>query len=262
MSVLTVELDGILHLTLNKPEKHNAFDPEMIELLTESFLEAQDNPHIRCIVLRGEGPSFCSGADLSWMKSMKDFSLEENKADSLKLYKMFEAAYNCTHPIVGVFHGNIFGGAIGLAAICDVGVAHESAKFCFSEVRLGLAPAVISPFILKKMNRANANELMITGKMFKAKEALASGLVQYVESDSDFENKIKKIISKIGELGPEAVRATKKLIRMQDPLVDSVRDAAVSTISERRVSDEGQEGLKAFFDKADASWKRELNYES
>ncbi len=232
MSVLTVQLDGILHLTLNKPEKHNAFDPEMIELLTESFLEAQDNPHIRCIVLRGEGPSFCSGADLGWMKSMKDFSLEENKADSLKLYKMFEAAYNCTHPIIGVFHGNIFGGAIGLAAICDVGILHEKSKLCFSEVRLGLAPAVISPFILQKMNKARASELMITGKTFGADEALSTELVQYKEADETIEARVSKTVRRIGSLGPLAVRSTKELIRKQNPLCEKTRDLVVATIAE------------------------------
>ena len=253
-TILTVEQDSVLYVSLNRPELHNAFNPEMIAALTDVFTSIGEP--IRALILRGEGPSFSAGADLNWMESMIDYKLKENVADSRKLFEMFEAGLNCPCPIVGRLHGHVMGGAIGLVAICDVAIAELTTRFCFSEVKLGLAPAVISPFVLHKMNKSRVSEWMLTGRSFGSDEAKEAGLIQYVGCSEDVDKIIEKILDRFFQSGKEAVRATKKLINSYlKSSWSEMEDEVTRTIAERRVSDEGQEGLRSFLEKREARWK-------
>ena len=251
---LTVEKKHILYVTLNRPELHNAFNPEMIESLTGVFTYV--DPSIQAVILQGNGPSFSAGADLNWMKSMVNYELEENLDDSKKLFEMFEAGFHCPCPLIGKFHGNVIGGGLGLASICDIGVAASTTRFCFSEVRLGLAPALISPFVLSKVKISMVSEWMLTGQSFNSVEAKEAGLIQYSDEGNNLDSIIKNILNRLFQSGPEAVRATKELIRSYSlSSWDQMRDRVVRCISERRVSAEGQEGLRAFLEKRKAHWK-------
>ena len=252
-TILIIEKDAVLYVSLNRPHVHNAFNPEMIADLTDIFSNVGEKT--RALVLRGEGSSFSAGADLHWMKSMVNYSMEENIEDSKKLFEMFEAGLSCPCPVIGKLHGHVMGGALGLVAICDVVVSDLTTQFCFSEVKLGLAPAVISPFVFRKMDRAMVFEWMLTGKPFDSKEAQKAGLVQYVGTEQEPE--IEKILDRLFQSGTEAVRATKKLIHSNcsKDSWSQIKNEVIRVIVERRVSEEGQEGLKAFLEKRKARWR-------
>ncbi|MCB0349802.1 MAG: enoyl-CoA hydratase/isomerase family protein [Bdellovibrionales bacterium] len=240
---------------LNRPEKHNAFTPETISELTEFFKMADKDKFAGAIVLSGEGKSFCAGGDLEWMKSAVDHTLKENMADSKKLFEMYEAAANCTLPVIGYLHGSVFGGGVGLAAICDIAVAEFDTRFCFSEVKLGLVPAVISSFVLKKMNMNKAKELMLTGEVFEAPEAMAAGLIEFSGRELEAKAYVESVLNNIGKNGREATREVKRLIsqlRFSDE--KSTKEESIKVISERRVSAEGQEGIKSFLEKRKPAW--------
>lgn len=255
---LKVEAAGrVTTVSLNRPDVRNAFHPTMIRELTEVFTVLGSRKDISVIVLRGEGKSFCSGADLGYMKSMASFSFEENQQDSQQLFGMFWALRSCPHPIVGRVHGHVMGGALGLAALCDVVAAVEETQFCFSEVKLGLAPAVISPFVLERMHVSHARRFMITGEVFGVKEALASGLVHFVGVEEGVDAFVAQLTQSMCQNGPEGVRATKVLVRTMGEVGDWARRREMTTkvIAERRVSEEGQEGLRGFLEKRSPKWR-------
>ncbi|MCB0407511.1 MAG: enoyl-CoA hydratase/isomerase family protein [Bdellovibrionales bacterium] len=259
MFVKTDLKNEIFKITLNRPEVRNAFHPQMIDELTKAFQDADASP-ARMVFLSGEGKSFCAGADLDWMKSMKNYSLEENKKDSEKLFSMFEAAKDCTLPILGEVQGHVMGGALGLVAICDFVVAESETKFCFSEVKLGLVPAVISPFVLRKMNASFARQAMLTGQVFASKQALQHGLIQFSGSLDECKNILSKVAQDFFNAAPQAVRETKALInKVHQPFFNGLKEETARVIAERRVSDEGQAGLSAFFSKQDVPWKKDFN---
>ncbi len=245
---------------LSRPDKHNAFNPEMIRELTQFFHSASKDKFAGAVLLSGAGQSFCAGADISWMKSIADYSLQQNMADATALYDMFEAAANCPIPIIGYLHGNVFGGGVGLAAICDIAIAEFSTKFCFSEVRLGLVPAVISSFVTKKMAFNKARAYMVTAQTFSADEAMTAGLVEHVCRELEAKDFVQRTLNHIGRNGPEATRETKWLINyIRTATPAEVKTESVEVISERRVSAEGQEGLKSFLEKRDPAWHWSAN---
>jgi methylglutaconyl-CoA hydratase len=240
---------------LNRPEKHNAFNPEMIGELTKFFEEVSNDKFAGAILLTGAGTSFCAGGDINWMKSIANYNLQQNMADATALFRMYEAAANCAMPIIGYLHGNVYGGGVGLAAICDIAIAETSTRFCFSEVRLGLVPAVISSFAMKKMALNKAREHMLTGEPFGTDEALQAGLIEHICRELEAKEFIKKTLNAIGKNGPEAVRETKWLInfnRVSRP--EEIKTECIEVIAERRVSAEGQEGLKSFLEKRKPAW--------
>ncbi len=241
------EKNQILTVSLNRPDTRNAFNPEMIAEIMMCFKKQSKRKDLRAIVLRGEGKVFCAGADLDWMKSMAKYNLSKNKADSAKLYDMFASIEACPVPVIAFVHGAAFGGALGLMAVCDYVVVEASTQMCFSEVKLGLVPAVISPFVLKKSISGIMRPLMLTGRFFFPHEILQSGLVHQVGSEQELEN----VISCFLAAGPEAVRETKKLTRSV-----ASKAAVTKVIAERRVSAEGQEGLKSFFEKRNPAWSK------
>lgn len=234
-------------VTLNRPEVKNAFHPEMIAEITEFFqIEGQKAD---LIILKGEGTAFCAGADLSWMKSMVNFTKEENLTDAEKLWNMFESIRTCQAPVIGVAHGAVFGGALGLLACCDYVWGEENTQFCFSEVKLGLSPAVISDFISAKIPDAYFRPLMISAEVFQTARAMQVGLVhrKFIGAITN-----EQVLEIFGPNGAEAMKATKKLLNqlLQQNDVSQRRALCAETITDRRMSTEGQTRLKKFLDKA------------
>ena len=259
MSTLSIEeAGGALTVKLNRPEVRNAFHPTMIQELTQVFTDLATRADVAVVILKGEGKSFSSGADLGYMKSMAGFTLEENRKDANDLHAMFWALRSCPHVVVGRVHGHVMGGGLGLLALCDAAAAVDGTEFCFSEVKLGLAPAVISPFVLERMAHASARRFMLSGETFGVDDALDSGLVQFAGTATAVDQFVADFVQRIVSNGPEGMRATKALLRAMSgdsATWNARREMTTRTIAERRVSDEGQEGLKSFFEKRTPSWR-------
>ena len=244
MSGLSIERQGrVLHVTLAKPERRNAFDAELIRELHEAFSDVGD---ARVVVLAGDGPSFCAGADVEWQRSAIDLSYEENVEDALRLYRMLDTIDTCPAPVVGRIQGFALGGGSGVTACLDIAIAAEDAVFGFTEVKLGIIPAVISPFVLPKIDAA-ARRYFLTGERFDAQTALRIGLVTDVADDLDAA--VDRVVSELLTAGPEATREAKKLVRERPGGEDAARIAA-----RLRSGVEGQEGLRAFLERRRASW--------
>lgn len=250
---------AILRVVLARPTVRNAFDAVTIREITQVLKDVgQPGLHAdaRAVVLTGEGASFCAGADLGYMQSMAKFSRDENKMDANLLFEMFESVRKCAVPVIAHIHGHAMGGAVGITACADIALAETGTQLRFSEVRLGILPAVISPFVLQKMNPLWARRWMLTGEMFDADQAKQAGLVHFVGSAAEVENEKARILAAVFEAAPEAVRKTKQLlaeIGTADPL--AVRTQVTEAIAERRTSAEGQEGLTAFLSKREPSWR-------
>ena len=241
MTALRLDRDGpVLRVTLARPERRNAFDDELIRELTEAFAEVGD---ARVVVLTGEGTSFCAGADVEWQRSAIDVSFDENVEDAMRLYRMLEIVDSCPAPVVAQVQGYALGGGCGLVCCTDVAIAAEDAVFGFSEVKLGIIPAVISPFVFRRIGTAAARRYFLTGQRFDAQTALRVGLVQEIDGNLD------AVVAELLTSGPEATRAAKQLIRDRPEPDELARIAA-----RLRASPEGQEGLRAFLDKRRANW--------
>jgi methylglutaconyl-CoA hydratase len=244
VGALKVVRDGhILRVTLAKPDRRNAFDAALIAELAEAFADVGD---ARAVVLEGEGPSFCAGADVEWQRAAIELSYDENVEDAMRLYAMLEAVDSCPAPVVCCVHGFALGGGSGLVACADIAVAWPDAIFGFTEVRLGIIPAVISPFVLARIGSA-ARRYFTTGERFGADVALRIGLVSEVSEDAG--ERTEQIVGEILAGGPIAVREAKKLVRERPTGIDTAHIAAA-----RRTSDEGQDGLRAFLDRRSADW--------
>ena len=239
MGALRVERDdGVLRLTLARPETRNAFDGALITELAEAFV---DVGRARAVVLSGDGPSFCAGADVGWMRSSAELDYDANVADANALRRMLEAIDGCPAPVVAVVHGHAFGGGLGLLACSDIVIAHEGTMFAFSEVKLGIVPAVISPFALRKIGESAARRYFVTGERFDASTALRIGLVH--EVTSDLEAAQTSMLAELWTAGPRAARHAKRIVLERPDGPETAR-----RIAERRTSEEGQEGLRAFLD--------------
>jgi methylglutaconyl-CoA hydratase len=241
---LRIERNGaVLRITMAKPGRRNAFDAELIRELHEAFSDVGD---ARAIVLAGDGPSFSAGADVEWQRSSIDLSYDENVEDALRLYRMLEAIDSCPAPVVGRIQGYALGGGSGLAACVDIAIAGEDAVFGFSEVKLGIIPAVISPFVLPRIGAA-ARRYFLTGERFDAQTALRIGLVSEVTSDLD--SAVERAVGELLTSGPEAAREAKRLVRERPGGEEAARIAA-----RLRSGAEGQDGLRAFLERRKASW--------
>jgi methylglutaconyl-CoA hydratase len=239
VTALRIERDGpLLRIALSRPERRNAFDAALIRELTETFADVGD---ARAVVLSGDGESFCAGADVDWQRSAIDLSYEENVEDALRLFRMLEAIDSCPAPLVARVQGYALGGGSGLVCCTDVAIAAPDAVFGFSEVKLGIIPAVISPFVFPRIGTAAARRLFLTGERFDAQTALRIGLVHDVATELD--EAIERVVGEILTSGPEATRAAKRLIRDRPEPEEAARLAA-----RLRTSPEGQEGLHAFLD--------------
>ena len=258
MTVKTETKNQIVKVTLSRPEVHNAFNDEIIQELTKIFLELSANQNVRGIILAGEGKSFCAGGDLNWMKKAIHYTYEENVEDSRKLAKMFKVINECPKPVIARIQGVAIGGGVGLVSVCDVSCAVTTAKFSLSEVRIGLIPAVISPFVLRKILPGEARRYFLTSERFDANEAKRIGLISEVALNEDeMDKKINEWTEGILSGGPEAILTCKKMIHDIASLdLDKALEVASKGLAERRASKEGQEGIKAFFEKRQPTWAK------
>ena len=237
MSALRVERDSdFLRITLARPEARNAFDAALISELAEAFVDVGTS---RAVILAGDGPSFCAGADIEWMRASADLDYDANVADATALRRMLEAIDSCPAPVIATVQGHALGGGVGLVACSDIVLAHERAVFAFSEVKLGIIPAVISPFVLRKIGESAARRYFLTGERFDARTALGIGLAHEVTSDLDAA--LARLLDEFRSAAPRASRAAKRLVLDRPDGLETAR-----RIAERRTSPEGQEGLQAF----------------
>jgi len=246
MSALRIDRDGeILRVTLARPDVRNAFGAGLIAELAEAFV---DVGKARAVVLAGDGPSFCAGADVEWMRASAELSYDENLEDAMGLRRMLEAVDRCPAPVVARVQGHALGGGAGLVACADIVLSHPDTVFAFSEVKLGIVPAVISPYALAKIGPSAARRYFLTGERFDAGTALRIGLVHEVAPDLD--GALDRVLGELLSAGPRATRAAKRLV------LDAPLDAQETArrIAERRTSDEGQEGLRAFLERRSPDW--------
>ncbi|WP_444924861.1 enoyl-CoA hydratase-related protein [Microbulbifer sp. DLAB2-AF] len=249
--------ESILTITLNRPEVHNCLNDKMVLELEDAFKKMQSNKDVRLIIVKAKGRSFCAGADLNDMKRMVKFTKEENVEESTHLSRLMEAVRKSRIPTLALVQGPVYGGGCGLVACCDVSVASPAVTFCFSEVKLGLIPAVISPYIWKRIGAGNMRRYFITAEMIDAYEARRIGLVHTVVQQDDLHAEAERISHHILNNSPAALRAAKDLIDTieVDPYCEKTRKYTIEAIADIRVSKEGQEGLSAFFEKRPAAWR-------
>jgi len=253
-TLLIDEGDGVLTVTLNRPEVHNAFNDELIHEAIDLFQNIGSRD-ARAVVLRGTGANFCAGADLNWMSKMVSYTRDQNIHDSSLLAKMFALMNECPIPLIGAIQGAAIGGGVGLVAVCDIVIAARDTKFGLSEVKLGILPAVISPYVIAKIGTTHARALFLTGERFDAERALRIGLVHRLVDDVDAA--VAETVKLLKTSGPEAVRECKKLIAFVagNEQAESI-PYTIEAIATRRVSEEGQQGMQAFLKKEKAPWAK------
>ncbi len=252
-----VTSDGlVIRICLNRPEKHNAFDDDIIGQLTEAFHEAGNNTEARIILLAAEGRHFSAGADLGWMRRMADMDWAQNRDDARALAGLMQAIDQAGKPVICRVQGAAFGGALGLITASDIAIASDTARLCLSEVRLGILPAVISPYVVRAMGARQAQRYFMSAEVIGAAEAARLGLVHEVVPDDELDARIQSIIDALLQGAPEAQLASRELIEQvayKSP--DLVMDATAELIAALRTSDEGREGLDAFLQKRKAAWQ-------
>jgi methylglutaconyl-CoA hydratase len=246
---------GIARVTLARPEVRNAFNAEVIEQLHDVFTRITAADDVRAVVLAGEGKVFCGGADINWMRASLELTFDANVGDAEQMSDMVRAIDNCPKPVIGRIHGAALGGGAGLAAVCDIAIASDDAIFGFTEVKLGIIPAVISPFVLAKIGPSHARALFFTGERFDARHAEAIGLVHQVVPAGELDDAVETRLAELRTAGPTAIAAAKLLVRrVLDNSYDASRVITTEAIARQRVSPEGQEGLRAFLERRPAKF--------
>ncbi len=254
--LITSIANHIGRITLNRPDVRNAFNDDVIAELTEAFQTMGASPDVRCIVLAAEGSAFCAGADLNWMRRMADYSYDENITDAGKLAEMLRVIATCPKPTIARVQGDTYAGGTGLVAACDIAVAADSAFFCVSEVKIGLIPATISPYLIRAMGVRAAQRYWLTAERFSASDALAMGLVSQVVSMDALDAAVDGLCKLLCNASPDAVRATKKLIEsvVEKPITHDLIVHTVKEIATVRSSPQGKEGVQAFLQKRSPNW--------
>jgi len=247
---------GVSTVTLNRPDVRNAFNDEVITELTAAFIELGKREEVRCIVLAANGTAFCAGADLNWMKRMADYTRDENVADAGALAEMLRVVYACPKPTIAKVQGDVYAGGTGLVAACDIAVSVDTAGYCLSEVKLGLIPATISPYVIRAMGARAAHRYFLTAERFDAAEALRIGFVHEVVAAGELDAKVAELAKALVNAGPEAVKLCKQLV--QDvagrDIAPSLIRKTVEGIADIRVSPEGREGVQSFLQKRKPNW--------
>lgn len=243
-------------VTLNRPEVRNAFNDEVIAELAQAFTQLGQDPEVRAIVLAAEGPAFCAGADLNWMRRMADYSHAENLADAAQLAEMLRVIYACPKPTIARIQGDVYAGGMGLVAACDVAVSVDSANYCLSEVKLGLYPATISPYVIRAMGARAAHRYFLTAERFDAVEALRIGFVHAVASADQLDGQVDGLVKALVNASPNAVKECKALLhdvagRDMDAGLIAHTVEGIATI---RASSEGREGVQSFLQKRKPNW--------
>jgi len=251
---IATDARGLARVVLNRPEKHNAFNADVIAELTAAFTNLGRDTAVGAILLSGNGPSFCAGADASWMRESATLSLTANRADALRLSDMLWAIDRCPRPVMAIAHGFVFGGGVGLVACADLVIARSSARFRLSEVRLGLSPATISPFVVGKIGASAARRYFLTAEDFTAEEAVRMGLAHVHTDDAD--DQVDAWMEALSQGAPGALADAKALVRdvTGRPINATLRARTADRIADRRASAEGQEGLKAFTERRKPGW--------
>lgn len=249
---------GVATITLNRPEVHNAFDDKLIADILAVLDAVNANAQVRVVVLRSNGKSFSAGADLGWMKRMAQYSFEDNFKDAGELARLMHTLNNLNKPTIALVQGAAYGGAVGLAACCDICIATDKARFCLSEVRIGLSPAVISPFVVAAMGERAARRYFLTAEVFDGAQAVEMGLAHQLVAHEQLDQAADEMVQKLLANSPQSVRRTKELIARvaKGPIDQEMIEYTQRLIAEIRVSEEGQEGLGAFFEKRAPSWQR------
>ena len=251
-----VQSGFVATVTLNRPEVRNAFNDQVIAELTEAFAGLGARDDVRAIVLAAQGPAFCAGADLNWMRRMADYTRQENIADAGKLAEMLRVIYECPKPTIARVQGDVYAGGMGLVAACDMAVSVDTAGFCLSEVKLGLIPATISPYVIRAMGARAAHRYFLTAERFGAAEALRVGFVHEVVTADQLDAKVDELLKALTSASPNAVRACKKLVIdvAEREINAGLIAATVQGIAEIRASDEGKEGVQSFLNKRKPAW--------
>ena len=250
------EAGAVATITLNRPEVRNAFNDDMIAEVTGAFVALGGRDSVRCIVLAAEGKAFCAGADLNWMRRMADYTRAENLADAAQLAEMLRVMYECPKPTIARIQGDVYAGGMGLVAACDMAVSVDTANFCLSEVKLGLIPATISPYVIRAMGARAAHRYFLTAERFDAKEAHRIGFVHEVVSADQLDAKVAELTNALVSASPNAVRSCKTLVQevagqcIEAPLIART----VEGIADIRTSSEGREGVQSFLQKRKPSW--------
>lgn len=258
MDYKTIEVninDRVARINLNRPEVHNALNDELINDLFDVFSKLKENNDLRAIVMTGNGKSFCAGADLNWMKSVVNYSYEKNYEESLKLAELMYLIFTHPKPVIARVNGSAIGGGVGLMSVCDILIAAENAKFGLSEVRLGLVPAAISPFVMSRIGQGIARELFITGERITAQKAFDIGLVNLCIPMEKLDEAVDEKLAFILKNGPEAVRTVKEMIfKVSQTGFPEIQEYTAKLIANLRISEEGQEGMNAFLEKRKPKW--------
>ena len=257
MAALSLAYDGHrATITLTQPEVRNAFSDEVIADITAAFLEVGARPDVRVVVLAAEGPAFCAGANLNWMRRMADYTRDENLADAGKLADMLRVIFECPKPTIARVQGDVYAGGMGLVAACDMAVSVDTAGFCLSEVKLGLIPATISPYVIRAMGARAAHRYFLTAERFGAAEALRIGFVHEVVAADQLDAKVDDIVKALVSASPNAVRACKQLVQdvAQQQIDAQLIAATVEGIADIRASEEGREGVQSFLQKRKPGW--------
>lgn len=249
--LVKTDIRGVCTLTLNRPQRHNAFDDNLIDLLLQALAEIERDSAVRVVVLTGSGRSFSSGADLEWMRGMAKYDEQTNRKDAARVAKLMESLNNLSKPTIAQVNGPAFAGAVGLIACCDIVIASERAEFAITEVRLGLAPAVISPFVIAAIGARQARRLFLTAERISSEEARRVGLVHEVVSDEALPEAVEKTVSLLLRAGPKALAECKRLVLR---LTRRQAEDTSELIARLRVSPEGQEGMTAFLEKRKPNW--------
>ncbi len=245
----------VANIVFNRPQIHNAFNDTMINELIAAFDDIEKNRDIRVVVLTGKGKSFCAGADLNWMRRVRDFSYEENFKESLALSEMLYKIYTCSRPTIARVNGTAIGGGTGLVAVCDIAIGAEGARFSFSEVKLGLIPACISPYVIRKCGEGRCREFFLTGERLTAQKALNAGLLNMVVPLEELDSAVFNLVNQLISSGPVAIRQCKDLLKNVPGMAwEDVKRYTAEIISRMRISDEGQEGMNAFLEKRRPKW--------
>lgn len=255
-TLILTTIDRVATITLNRPDVRNAFNETTIAEITSVFRDLDKDDGIRAIVLAANGPAFCAGADLNWMKKMADYTHRENLADAGQLAEMLHVIYACSKPVVAKVQGDCYAGGMGLVATCDIAVAVDSANFCLSEVKLGLIPATISPYVIKSMGENAARRYFITAERFSAAEAYRIGFVHEVAAADALDAKVAEIVKALVSNSPNAVKQAKHLVQTvaSRELNPALIAATVEGIAQIRASDEGREGVRSFLEKRKPNW--------
>ena len=249
--------NGTARIALNRPEVHNAFNDDLLRELADAVRHATRDREARVLVLTGNGRSFCAGADLNWIGSVLDYTVEQNKKDAATLVDLLDLIEACPKPVIGRINGHAVGGGVGLTAVCDIAIASSEAKFGFSEVKLGIIPAMISPYVLRKIGRGPARELFLTGDRFDAGRARDIGLINDAVPPEKLDEAVNARVASLLSSAPGALAEAKRLIRLvPDMEASEAREYTLTKIAELRASFEGQEGMRAFLEKRKAGWVR------